>query len=78
MQEDNRRQQVTRQQNESSNDCDVTRDANKAMQLIQTKRKIVAELTLLRGTDGDFGDEVKLLELQLLRLTAEIQKHVSV
>ena len=48
------------------------------MQLIQTKRKIVAELTLLRGTDGDFGDEVKLLELQLLRLTAEIQKHVRV
>lgn len=78
MQEDNRRQQVRRQQNESSNDCDVTRDANKAMQLIQTKRKIVAELTLLRGTDGDFGVEVKLLEKQLLRLTAEIQKHVSV
>ena len=75
MEEDTRQQ---RRRNERSNDYDVTRNANKAMQLIQTKRKIVAELKLLRDTDGDFGDEVKLLELQLFKLTAEIQKHVRV
>jgi hypothetical protein len=77
MEEENRRQDRRRQQSERNNDCDVTRNANKAMYLIQTKRKIVAELTLLRGEDG-FDDEVKLLEIQLLRVTAEIQKHVRI
>ena len=78
MEEDNRRQQQRRrrQQSERNNDCDVTTKANNVMELIQTKRKVVEELTLLRGTDG-FGAEVKLLELQLCELSAEIQKRVQ-
>ena len=46
------------------------------MKLIQTKLKVVEQLKLLRGTD-DFGAEVKLLELQLCELSAEIQKRVQ-
>ena len=53
MEEDNRRQQQRRrrQQSERNNDCDVTTKANNVMELIQTNRKVVEELTLLRGTD---------------------------
>ena len=49
------------------------------LKLIQTKLKVVEQLKqlkLLRGTD-DFGDEVKILELRLCELNAEIQKRVQ-
>ena len=48
------------------------------MRLIQTKRKIVEEMDVLKQSPGVYEDELLLLGMQLRNITTEIKKRIEV
>ena len=70
-------QHERRQRQSKDKDGGVISVANRSMELIKTKRKLVAEIGVLKQA-GDCADEVQLLEMSLRNVTAEIQKYITV
>ena len=78
MQRETERQHRERREERVDNGTDVMGRANRAMRLIQTKRKIVEEMDVLKQSPGVYEDELLLLGMQLRNISAEIKKHIEV
>ena len=76
MQDEHRRKERHARQPASRDDDVITR-GNRALQLINTKKRIVAEIEQLKGVGAD-ADDLQLLEINLRMINNEIKKYLEV
>ena len=70
------RQKEREERRPSSND--VISRSKRALNIIRTKRQVLAEIKLVQDSDSDHEDELQLLQTTLRSVTDEIQKYTVV